>query len=89
MSKMSNQKGKLHIVNNPHIVDKPHWVDNPHIVDKPHWVDKPHMAKTSFSIEAYKQITIFSCNKYSEVISLLSVAHGRVTKAHSKNNPIF
>jgi hypothetical protein len=55
---------------------------------KPHVVDQLHLVKTSFSIEAYKQITIFSCNKYSEVISLLSVAHGRVTKAHSKNNPM-
>jgi hypothetical protein len=71
---MSNQKGKLHIVNNPHIVDKPHWVDNPHIVDKPHWVDKPHMAKTSFSIE---------------VNSHLSAAPGRNTKTYSKIDSLF
>ena len=38
---------------------------------------KPHGAKPCFSIEAYKQIAIASCNESSVVNLLLSATYGR------------
>lgn len=47
------------------------------------------MAKSCFSKEAYKQVTISSCNEYSGVSSFLSVIPGRGMKAHFKHNFVF
>lgn len=50
---------------------------------------KLHVEKKWVFIETYKQIAVSSCNKYSEVNSLLSATSGKSTETHSKNNFLF
>ena len=49
----------------------------------------PSVAEACLSVEAYKQITMFSGDEESEINSLISATPGRGTKAQSKANAFF